>query len=199
MARSHPKDRFDSVPDSLLRVGAHRAPPRRRSGWIVFAWAAFATGILIAIGVVWLYMVNNRIQFVEDPGSRDSRSAPSPSTQSAAPSAPPPSAPAVPTPTAPVVDKTVTITVVNGSSKTGLATATVRKVIAAGWSPDTVAATGSDSDVEKTTVYYSDASREQAARSLAQTLDGVAVAKSNEYKSYGTQLIAVLGADFAAR
>ncbi len=198
MARSHPTDRFDSVPNSLLRVGAHRAPTRRRSRWIVFAWAALATGILIAGGVAGLHVINNRIQFNDDSGPRSANPPPS-STPSATGSPSSLPTPAVPSPAAPAVDKSVTITILNSSAKSGLASATVKKIVAAGWNPDAVAATGDTSGVETTTVYYSDSARENVARGLAKTLGGVAVAKSSEYTSYGTQLVAVLGMDFAAR
>jgi len=190
MARSHPKDRFHSVPESLLRVGAHRALPRRRSGWIVFAWAALATGILVAIGVAGLFAVNHRIQFIEAVIPNSSKPSSPPAT---------PSAPAAPSPAAAVVDKTASITVLNGSSKSGLAAATVKRVVAAGWNSDSVAANASSLDVKTTTVYYSDSAREGAARGLAQTLGGVTVAQSSEFASYNTHLVVVLGADFAAR
>jgi len=44
MATNAP-DRFDHVPDDLLRTGAHRAAPKSGRGWIAFAWAALATGV----------------------------------------------------------------------------------------------------------------------------------------------------------
>jgi len=47
---SHPRDRFDDVPD-LSRVGAHRAEnPHLRAG-VVFLWALVATIALAAGGI----------------------------------------------------------------------------------------------------------------------------------------------------
>jgi hypothetical protein len=48
---SHAPDRFDEVPGDLSRVGAHRAPRPRLHRFRVFAWAALATGALVALGV----------------------------------------------------------------------------------------------------------------------------------------------------
>ena len=47
-------DRFDNLPEGLLRIGAHRAAAKRGRGWIAFAWAALATGILVALGLYGL-------------------------------------------------------------------------------------------------------------------------------------------------
>ena len=51
MAQKFPRDRFDSIPHGIERVGAHRAPARRGAGWIAFGWAALATVVLVAVGI----------------------------------------------------------------------------------------------------------------------------------------------------
>ena len=46
-----PRDRFDAVPATLGRVGAHRAPRSRRGAWVATAWAALARGLLVVGGL----------------------------------------------------------------------------------------------------------------------------------------------------
>jgi hypothetical protein len=59
---SFPRDQFDDVPDGDGRVGAHRAPPRRGRGWIAFAWAALATGVLVIVGLFVLSRVDSSFE-----------------------------------------------------------------------------------------------------------------------------------------
>ena len=49
---AHPKDRFDQLPEDLKRIGAHRGPKKKGGGWVGFAWALLATGVLI-FGGLW--------------------------------------------------------------------------------------------------------------------------------------------------
>ena len=46
-----PRDRFDDLPASGGRVGAHRAENPRMRGGVVLLWAALATVVLIAVGL----------------------------------------------------------------------------------------------------------------------------------------------------
>ena len=43
------RDRFDDVPRDQSRVGSHRAAPRPGRRWVPVAWAALATGVLLAL------------------------------------------------------------------------------------------------------------------------------------------------------
>ena len=84
---SFPQDPFDVVPADLTRVGAHRAPRRRGRGWIMFAWAALATGVLVVGGLYGLSRVDPNISF-ELPsfgGGEDPVAQPSPSTSTVPP------------------------------------------------------------------------------------------------------------------
>ena len=49
---AYPKDRFDKLPDDLKRIGAHRGPKKKGGGWIGFAVALLATGLLV-FGGLW--------------------------------------------------------------------------------------------------------------------------------------------------
>ena len=52
---SHPRDRFDDVPD-LSRVGAHRAENPHLHGGVVFLWALAST-VLLTIGGIALALL----------------------------------------------------------------------------------------------------------------------------------------------
>ena len=76
-----PRDRFDSIPHGIERVGAHRASARRRTCWIAFGWAALATVVLAVAGIAAVAVFNDRLDFGDaavltaspEPWSRPSR------------------------------------------------------------------------------------------------------------------------------
>jgi hypothetical protein len=192
MAR-FPADRFDRPPADLQRVGAHRAPGRRGRGWIVFAWSALATGVLVGLGVFGMFVINDRVSF-EGVLSSDNGNAPS-----AAPSASGAPTPAPVTPPEPTIDPGINVVILNGTDVTGLAGTAGDVLAGEGW---TVGARSNadTTDVATTTVYYTDASQEGAARGLAQSLGGVTIALSDQFKVDGDdRMTVVLGADYAAR
>jgi len=177
-----PKDRFDSVPEELLRVGAHRAPAKKGRGWVVFAWAAFATLVLIAAGIYGLSVLKGSVQL---PFAQASQT---PTT----------SATAKPAPTAsPKLDATAPITVLNGTKTVGLATTVGDYLVAQGWTGAGTdlgtRANASVDTIDKTIVYYTTAADEAAARALAQTLNVGEVQLSDSFKD---RLTVVLGSDY---
>ncbi|NIJ05053.1 LytR C-terminal domain-containing protein [Frigoribacterium faeni] len=199
----HPQDRFDEVPDDLQRVGAHRAEARRGRGWIVFAWAALATGLLVGAGVVALGVVNDSFQFVAptsdetaDAGSATptdeaTDGASGGSTDEAAPTTPAETvAPADPA----SVDPDVTsITVLNGTTTSGLAGQASLALAEAGW---TVAGQGNaDGSAPSTVVYYSEAGDEAVALGVARDLGSATVELSDQFPD--SSVTVVLGADYS--
>ena len=191
MARStFPRDRFDDLPDSTGRVGAHRAERPRLRGWIVFLWAAIATLVLIIVGIFGTLVASGRVSF----GAGD---------------APVPTVSAEPT-TAAVVDTSYSIVVLNGTGQDGLASTVRDQIVAAGWSADTVETGDSDStDFGQTTIYYLRDGDEPAAQGLAQTIGGAEVAQSDFLQptddpntpadeSAVKRLVVVIGLDRAA-
>lgn len=78
-----PRDRFDDVPVELGRVGAHRAPVPRNRGWIVLAWCALASGVLVLAGLLALSTIDSGLD-LDLPGTP----APISSPQPVGPSAP---------------------------------------------------------------------------------------------------------------
>jgi hypothetical protein len=177
-----PKDRFDSVPEDLLRVGAHRAPARKGGGWLAFAWAALATLVLIAAGLYGLSVLKGSLQLPFVQASQTP-------TASATPK---------PTPTAsPKLDATAPITVLNGTKTVGLATTVGDYLVKQGWTGAGTdlgtRANASSNTIDKTLVYYTTPEDEAAARALVQTL-GVGDVRLSD--SFNDRLTIVLGSDY---
>lgn len=183
MASSYPQDRFDEIPKGEERVGAHRRPPRPHQGWITFAWAALATGIIVGLGVIGLLVINNRVEFNDvftpPTGIADT------------------TATATPTPTVvATADPAAAVAVLNGTVQAGLAATAGDALTAAGWNVATVG--NADTETEAvTTVFYADAGLEGAALGLAQAIGSTTVVLSPEVAQTG-DLVLVLGADYVA-
>ncbi|HEY0261293.1 MAG TPA: LytR C-terminal domain-containing protein [Lacisediminihabitans sp.] len=181
---TYPKDRFDSVPDDLLRTGAHRGPRRKGHGWITFAWAALATVVLVAVGLFGLSVLSGRLN-IDLPFRPIASDTATPSASS--------------TPTAtPKLDASLPITILNGTTTKGLATAVGDNLVKQGWngaSTDLGArADASTHDITKTLVYYSDPANEGAARALVLSLKVGDIRLSDVYTT--SPLTVVLGTDY---
>ena len=72
------RDRFDDIPADLARVGAHRAPRPAGRGFVAFAWAALATGVLVGAGVLGLGVIEKRVADVGSSVPTATVAAPSP-------------------------------------------------------------------------------------------------------------------------
>lgn len=186
---STPRDRFDDIPDDLVRIGAHRSPAKRGRGWIAFAWAALATGVLVVGGLYGLSLVNPAISF-ELPeiggGAAQPGSTPTPE----------PEVEAVTDPA--LVDPALglAISVLNGSPTDGLQDATVAQITQAGW-PQPVGSLAGARAEEVTRIYYNGAKFEGIAKGLAELLgtDPANIVNSDFY--LGAPVTIVLGADYA--
>jgi hypothetical protein len=194
VAERFPKDRFDEIPENLERTGAHRAPPARGRGWVGFAWAALASGILVVIGLLVLARLNEDVNF-ELPGSTEV-------AESAAPEAsaePEASASATPEEVAPVTDPSgidfdvISITMLNGTTTAGLAAQAGDALEEQGWVVET-RTNASENDVATSVVYYYDEANEGIALGVAQELGVTAVEQSAAFP--GASVTVVLGADY---
>lgn len=174
MTQKFPRDRFDSIPHGIERVGAHRAPARRGARWVAFGWAALATVVLAGAGIAAVSIYNDRLDF----GGGE----PVP-TQTPVATAPPTVAPDVP------------VAVLNGTGTSGLA-ASVGETLAAGGVPVGITSNADTSDIETTIVYYATPELEGAARGVLQLLPVGDVRLSEEFGATGMQLVVVLGADY---
>lgn len=187
---STPHDRFDDLPDDLARVGAHRAPPRRGRGWINFAWAALATGVLIVGGLYGLSRVNPAISFELPVLAGDGAE---------------PGTTATPEPVAvpmtaeewKVADPAIalTISVLNASPTDKQQDVAAEQIGLGGW-PSPAATVAGTRDQELTVIYYNGAQYESIALGLAQLLgtDPANITNSDFYQ--GAPVTIVLGADY---
>ena len=185
---STPRDRFDDIPDDLTRVGAHRAPAKRGRGWVNFAWAALATGVLIVGGLYGLSRVNPAISF-EIPVLAGDGAEPETSA-TPQPEATPLTDPALVDPAL-----TLSISVLNASPTADQEDAAATQIELAGW-PEPAAAVATTRDQEATIIYYNGAQYESIALGLAQLLgtDPANIVNSDAY--LGAWVTIVLGADY---
>ena len=199
MSTRFPRDRFDDVADGP-RVGAHRGAQRRGRGWIVFAWAALATGVLVGVAVLALAVLNGSYSFngSDSPSTSTSASAtakpsatskPSASSSAGSGSAGADSAAAA----TPAQQGTTTVVVLNGTTTTGLASRASAALTGAGWQ---VASTGDAGTTGSTStiVYYQQASQAAVAQGIAKQLGVTAVQQSAAFPNADVSV--VLGADY---
>jgi len=184
MAEKFPRDRFDEIPDDLKRVGAHRAPRRRGRGWIAVGWAALATVLLVGAGIFGLSLVNGSITFhgTSATGTGTGSASKTPS--------------ATPTPTiVPTVNPALTVNVLNGTTREGLASQVSDKLTAAGWKVGALA-NADKTDLATTIVYYSDPANQAAALGVAQSVPGATIQQSTAFSDTGADITVVIGANY---
>lgn len=168
-------DRFDAVPVDLARVGAHRTPKRRGRGFVTFAWAALATGLLVGAGVLGLGAIERGVT-----GGTGGVTGSAAAVTSAAPAA--------------TVDPDASVLVLNGTTTDGLAAAAKKQAGADGWKSVSTA-TASENDVKASTVYYPKSSQQGAALGLAKTLGITRTAQTDQYD----RITVVLGSDWVKK
>lgn len=176
MTTTAPKDRFDEIPATEGRVGAHRRPPAPHARAIALAWAALATGVIVLLGFIGLLVIDNRVQF------NDVFTPPSGIAETEAPAV------------APTVDPALAIAVLNGTATEGLAASAGDALAEAGWSVPTVANANTE-DEATTTVYYTDPGLEGAALGVAQSLGVGVTALTSDFVETGP-VVVVLGSDY---
>lgn len=181
---SFPKDRFDELPKDLERVGAHRGPKRRGRGWIAFAWALLATGVLMFAG---LFGVSRFLGIdVGIPLFEASTPTPTPTV--------------IPT-MDPVTDPTtidpalgIKLTILNGTGTAGVQNTVGDELLALGW-PVTSRTTANET-VEHTFIYYSDEANEGIARGVAVAL-GIGEVRLVPVETFpGQPIVVALGLDY---
>lgn len=185
-----PRDQFDDVPDGTGRVGAHRAPARRGRGWIGFAWAALATGILVVAGVVALSRLDPSFHLPIPDLAGGTSAAVAGAKPSPVPTQTPITDPkAVPSPLA----AGLSISVLNGTADSTADDKAGDQIQKAGW-PNPVRADSSSTSIKTTIVYYSDSRYEGVARGIAKLLGVSQVQLTDAYP--GATITVVLGADY---
>jgi hypothetical protein len=200
------------LPPQHQRVGAHRARRNPVAATATAATAAVALTALLLWGLSATGVIGgsgeSAVADGSGSGSGTDTTVPAtgglqvePTTQpTMAPSAPPSPSPS-PSPSAPVVDQAATITVLNGGKDVRrIASGTVERLTAAGWSGIDPALTGNTPDfpgVATTSVYYSDPALLATAEALVGAL-GAGTAQQADFAANGwtTQLVVVMGSDF---
>ena len=190
MSTRFPRDRFDDVADGP-RVGAHRGAQRRGRGWIAFAWAALATGVLVGIGVLVLALLNGSYSFDGSTSPSASSSASASASSSPSASAPASQAPAAGTP---ADQGSSTLVVLNGTTTTGLAAKASAALTSAGWKVTSTGDAGT-TGTTATIVYYQQAAQASVAQGIAKSLGVTAVQQSAAFPN--ADISVVLGADYA--
>lgn len=175
--QTFPRDRFDEIPSTIDRVGAHRAPERPGRSWRGFLWAAGATIVLVSLGIVGVMLFNEQLLFQET-------------------EAVPTAEPTVTAP--PTVDPGVPVIVLNGTTANGLAAGAGDTLAGAGFTVGT-ASNAESSDIEVTAVYHTEPELEGVARGVAEAIGGADVRFLEESPVAGASLILVLGADYLER
>ena len=190
MTTRYPRERFDDVADGP-RVGAHRGAQRRGRGWIAFAWAALATGVLVGIGVLVLALLNGSYSFDGSTSPSASSSASASASSSPSASAPASQAPAAGTP---ADQGSSTLVVLNGTTTTGLAAKASAALTSAGWKVTSTGDAGT-TGTTATIVYYQQAAQASVAQGIAKSLGVTAVQQSAAFPN--ADISVVLGADYA--
>ncbi|MEN2740297.1 LytR C-terminal domain-containing protein [Microbacterium sp. X-17] len=180
--KTYPRDRFDDLPVSSGRVGAHRAENPRMRGWLVFAWAVVATVVLVALGIFASLIVSGRVTLFPTPVPTF---ASTPDVQ-------------------PTLDTSYTVVVLNATGQSGLASSVKDQLVTAGFKADAVfASQAGTSDFAQTTVYYPTAADEAAALGLADLVGGARTELNDAYlrttdPTAAHQLTLVIGLDHLA-
>jgi len=183
----YPQDQFDTLPEDLVRVGAHRAPKKRGGGWLGFLSAVVATVILVIGGLYAVSLVNESVEF-NFPGFG--------TEEEAVPSASPtPEIIAITDPSMLPKERKYSITILNGTTNPDLDEAASKALTDVKWK---VAATttASQTDIDETIVYYRNPLDEDIARGLVQLLGTGDVRESTAF--FGSSINIVIGSDFDA-
>lgn len=178
MAHKYEPDSFDAIRDDAPRVGAHRGAKPRGRVWRSLSVAAVGVVMLTAGGWYVVQQSTSGTGTVAGPVTANGAGSFQPWD--------PPEATAE-------HDPDITVTVLNGTTQTGLAAAVGDELVADGWNVVTESS-ASDTDIERTVVYYGHLSSEGAARALAEDLGGVDVQLATYYL-YGSALTVVVGND----
>ncbi len=178
MVSKAPHDRFDDVPRTTGRVGAHRAEQPGINGPITLLWSAAVAVVLIVIGIFVSLVLMGRIDLFP---SADPAGQPAPGVVAE-------------------VDTSYRVLILNATTEAGQVASVRETLIAQGWQPDAVfGSEGSTTEFDETTVFYVDEADESAALGVAEILGGVKAEQSDHYAALNDtelpQLTVVIGMD----
>ncbi len=203
MTRTFPPDEFDVDDPGTGRRGAHRARPNPLVAVVPLVLVTVAVVAIIVGAMTLLGGSSTPPAGVPDAGAdvpaqsetespvetpAPGASEPEPSDEATEPAAP--SEPAEPEPT---VDQSLPVTVLNGTTTSGLAAAAAEELRAAGYA---VVSTDNfrEGDPPPTTVYYS---AEEASATAAAIAEELGTGQTELDPSRGEGVVVVLGEDYA--
>ncbi len=180
------RDRFDSVPEDLHRVGAHRAKAHWSRGLISLAWGIGMVVVLSIAGLWGLSQLNSDFEF----------GLPFVAAPEEGPEQPPEEG--APEAAEPMLDPEIAVTVLNGTATSGLSNTVGDYLVAQGWNGAELGVgarvNASADDVETTQVIYNNPDNEAAARAMIETLGVGELVLANTYPA--SPLAVLLGGDF---
>jgi len=170
-------DSFDNPP-KLRRVGAHRAPKKPGGAWIRVMWIALATIALTAAGIILVVIGPQNLLF---PGATD------PSQQAQIEKE---------AEIVGVTDPSTTVTVLNGTRTPGLADEVADIISNGPFGTVEFVGNSDDQSVTISAIFFSDPADEALAKGLGEKLGGMFYYLREDYVTFGTKLVVLIGADY---
>lgn len=177
---SSPRDRFDDLPATTGRIGAHRAENPRGRGWTTLLWAVVAVIVIVGIGVSASLISQGRVSWLP---------------------AEPPTASTDPGVVG-VIDTSYSVLILNGTADDVIETTLRESLRGQGWAESAInSSRASVTDYPTTTVYYAAEEAASAAQGLADLIGASVVQLDADYPVPGTaatQLTVVVGIDLTS-
>lgn len=171
-------DSFDK-PGKLRRVGVHRAPKRPGSAWLNVLWIALATAILTALGIIFVVIGPENLLFPQ--GTDQAQEATTPTEEAVKGK----------------TDPATTVTILNGTDTPGLGDEVAATITDDQLGTVTYVGNAADQTATISAVFYSNPADEALAKGLGDKLGGIFYYFKEEYASFGTQLVVLIGSDYA--
>lgn len=170
------EDRFDNVPKNSKRIGAHRVIAKPTYFWQWFLVMIIAIVVLTAVGIFTLTRIGaDRVPFASQVEGQTEGPAPVESE----------------------VNPDATVAVLNGVETAGLGESVGNQISENKWGNTSFVGNAAEPSVEISAVFYTEESDRSAAQGLAEQLGGVSTYLNESYSDLGTDLVVVLGADYA--
>lgn len=170
-------DSFDK-PNKLRRVGVHRAPKRAGAAWLNVLWIAIATAVLTALGIIFVVIGPENLLFPQ--GTDQTQEATTPTEKQVKGK----------------TDPATTVTVLNGTDTPGLGDEVAAKITDDQLGTVSFVGNAADQTATISAVFYSNTADEALAKGLGDKLGGIFYYYKEEYASFGTQLVVLIGSDY---
>jgi hypothetical protein len=157
----------------------HRAPKRAASVWLNVLWIALATMALTALGIIFVVIGPENLLFPQ--GADQSQQATTPTEKAVKGK----------------TDPATTITVLNGTDTAGLGDEVAATITDGELGTVTFVGNAADQTATISAVFYSNTADEALAKGLGDKLGGIFYYYKEEYASFGTQLVVLIGSDYA--